>query len=84
MNQNNSKISSGNLRRFTRMATNTTAERCYFLLIHLFFSTIIFIIVYVRLEQFNNKQEKLFTLLKSNQNLTFQHELQSLSLNHNN
>jgi hypothetical protein len=79
----NSKISFVNLRRFTRMTPNTTAERCSFVLIHLFFSMIIFIIVYVRLEQFNNKQEKLFVLLKSNHNLTIHQELQSRLLNQN-
>jgi hypothetical protein len=72
-----------NLRRFTQTASNITNDRCYFLLIHLFFYIIILIIVYVRLEQFNNKQEKILSTLNSNHNLNFHHDSQNQLLNHN-
>ena len=77
--KNNSVVSKINLPRFTQ---KTTTERFYFLLIHLLFCIIILVIIYIRLEQFNNKQDKLFAALDSNYNLTSHHEPQSQVLNH--
>jgi len=54
----NSNISLKNLRRITQVTSNITVDRCYFLPIHLFFYIIIFIIICIRLTQFNNKQEQ--------------------------
>jgi hypothetical protein len=65
------------------MPSNATIERCCFLLIHLLFYIILFLIIYVRFEQFNNKQEKILTALNSNDNSTFHNEFQSRLLNRN-
>jgi len=79
----NLDVSSINHRRFTQTISNITIDRCYFLPIHLFFYIIIIIIIYVRLGQFNNKQEKILNTLNSNHDLTFHHESQSRLLHHN-
>ena len=65
------------------MPSNITIERCCFLLIHLLFYIIILTIVYIRLEQFTNKQEKMLLTLRSNDNLTLHKELQRRLLNYN-
>jgi hypothetical protein len=77
------KISCFNIPRLTRMPSNLTIERCCFLFIHLLFYSIILTIVYIRLEQFTNKQEKLLLTLRSNDNLTLHKELQRRLLNYN-
>jgi len=66
-----------NHRRFRQSTSRITIDRYYFLLIHLFFYIIILIILYIRLGQFNSKQDKILNTLKSNYNLTFYHEFQS-------
>jgi hypothetical protein len=66
----------GNFQRFIS-TSNTTIDRCFFLLIHLLLYIIILIIIYVRLGQFNSKHEKILAALNSNQNLTIQPELSS-------
>lgn len=65
-----------NIQRLTRMPSNITIERCCFLFIHLLFYVIILTIVYIRLEQFTNKQEKLLLALRSKENFTLHGELQ--------
>jgi hypothetical protein len=80
---NHTKIPLLNVQRLTRMPSNITIERCCFLLIHLLFYVIILTIVYVRLEQFNNKQEKMLLTLRANDNLTLHKELQRRLLNYN-
>ena len=55
-----------NAQRSTRMPSNTTIERCGFLFVHCLFYIVILTIVYVRLEQFALKQEKLLSALRSN------------------
>lgn len=72
-----------NLERLTQMPSNLTIERCGFLLIHLLFYVIILTVVYIRLEQFNNKQEKLLVSLRAHDNLTLHNELQRRLLNYN-
>jgi hypothetical protein len=72
-----------NIQKLTRMPSNITIERCCFLLIHLLFYVIILTIVYIRLEQYTNKQEKLLLALRSNDNLTLHKELQHRLLNYN-
>lgn len=77
------KTSLFNLQRLTQMPSNITTERCCFLLIHLLFYIIILTIVYMRLEQFNNKQEKMLNALRLNDNVTLHKELQRRLLNYN-
>jgi hypothetical protein len=77
------KIPLLNIQRLARMPSNITIERCCFLLIHLLFYIIILTIVYIRLEQFTNKQEKMLLALRSNDNLTLHKELQRRLLNYN-
>jgi len=72
-----------NVQNLTRMPSNTTIERCCFLLIHLFFYIIILTIVYIRLQQFTDKQEKMLHVLRSNDNLTLHKELQRRLINYN-
>lgn len=71
-----------NFRRFLRTSSNLTIDRCYFLIIHFIFYIIILILVYIRLGQFNNKQEKIFNSLHTNHNLTFHEDFQSRLINH--
>lgn len=70
-NSNSPKRSLFAIQRLTQMPSNLTIERCCFLFIHLLFYVIILTIVYIRLEQFATKQEKLLLALRSNENLTF-------------
>jgi len=72
-----------NIQKLTRMPSNITIERCCFLLIHLVFYIIILTIVYIRLEQYTTKQEKLLLALRSNDNITLHNELQRRLLNYN-
>ncbi|CAF3569185.1 unnamed protein product [Rotaria sordida] len=78
---NHAKLSFLNVQRLTRMPSNKTIERCCFLLIHLLFYVIIITIIYIRLEQFTNKQEKIFLALSSNDNLTLHETLQRRLVN---
>lgn len=78
-NSNSPKRSLFTIHRLTQMPSNLTIERCCFLLIHLLFYVIILTIVYIRLEQFATKQEKLLLALRSNDNLTFHRVFQSHS-----
>ncbi|CAF2926622.1 unnamed protein product [Rotaria sp. Silwood2] len=78
----NSNVTLVNLQRHTSTISNTTIGRCHFLLIHLFFYSIVLIIVYVQLEQFNTKQETILALINSNHNQTFHPESHSQSFNH--
>jgi hypothetical protein len=77
------KIPFFTIQRLTHMPSNITIERCCLLFIHLLFYVIILTIVYIRLEQFTNKQEKLLLALRSNDNLTLHKELQRRLLNYN-
>jgi hypothetical protein len=77
------KMSCFSIQRLTQMPSNLTIERCCFLFIHLLFYIIILTIVYIRLDQFTSKQEKLLLTLRSNDNLTLHKELQRRLLNHN-
>ena len=69
-NSNSPKRSFFTIQRLTQMPSNLTIERCCFLFIHLLFYVIILTIVYIRLEQFANKQEKLLLALRSPDNST--------------
>ncbi|CAF2059405.1 unnamed protein product [Rotaria magnacalcarata] len=80
---NHRKIRLFNIERLTRLPSNVTIERCCFLLIHLLFYIIILTIVYIRLDQFTNKQEKIFRALNSNNNSTQHDTFQHHSLNCN-
>lgn len=75
-------VNNSNRRRFMRSSSNITIDRCYFLLIHLIFYIIIFTMIYVRLGQFNDTQEKILDTLNPNPNLTFHQESQSRLVNH--
>lgn len=72
-----------NIQKLTRLPSSITTERCCFLLIHLLFYIIILTLVYIRLERFTNKQEKMLLALRSNDNLTLHKELQRRLLNSN-
>ena len=78
----NTNVPLVNLRRCASTMPHTTSERCYFLLIHLVFYIIIIIIVYIRLEKFNDKQEAILSIVNSNHNRTIHHELHNQLLNH--
>ncbi len=80
---NHTKTPLSNIQRLKQMPSNITIERCCFLLIHLLFYIIILAIVYIRLDQFTNKQEKMLLTLRSNDNLTLHKELQRRLLNYN-
>ena len=59
------------------MPSNTTIERCGFLFVHCVFYVIILTIVYIRLEQFAIKQDKLLNALRSNGTAGLSQELDS-------
>ena len=80
---NSRKIPFFNFQRLTQMPSNITIERCCFLLIHLLFYVIILTIVYIRLDQFTHKQEKLLLALRANDNITLHKEIQRRLLNYN-
>ena len=61
------------IQRLTQIPSTATLERCCFLLIHCLFYIIIFTIIYIRLDQFNQKQEILLNILRSNVNQTLPH-----------
>ena len=67
---NHIKVSVSNVQRLIRILSNVSIERCCFLLIHLSFYITILTMICIKFEQFNNKQEKLFRTLTSNDNLT--------------
>ncbi|CAF3719949.1 unnamed protein product [Rotaria sp. Silwood1] len=73
-----------NLRRHSSTMSNSTIGQCYFLLIHLFFYIIILIIVYIRFEQFNNKQDTILAIINSNYNQNFHHESHNQLINNKN
>jgi hypothetical protein len=79
----NSNIALVNRRRFKQITTYTTVDRCFFLIIHVLFYTIIMILIYVRLRQFNNTQEKIIAALNLHPNLTGHHEFSSRLVNKN-
>ena len=56
--------------RFLRISSQITNERCCLLILHLIFTTIILSLIYVRLKQFGDKQEKLFIELHRNRSST--------------
>jgi len=80
---NHTRRSLTNIQRLKRIPSNITNERCCFLLIHLLFYIIILTIVYIRLDQFTNKQEKMLLNLRTNDNLTLHKELQRRLYNYN-
>lgn len=79
---NHAKFPLLNVERLSQMPSKITIERCFFLLIHLLFYVIILTIVYVRLEQFSNKQERLLLALNSNDNNSTNHEPSQARLSH--